>query len=266
MEDQPGRKPFPLQLILGCLAVSLIAWWGVANREYLLNELFLDKLLVAAQYPFLLTIFSMPLALIFGLALAMLRMSRSRWLSWPAAFYIELVRGTPLLVQMFLVFYSLPLLGLALDVSFLTLDPFPAAVLCLAGNYAAYEAEIHRAGLEAVDKGQREAALSIGMSEQQAFLRIVLPQAFRVVVPPVINDMIAMLKDSCVASVIGVPELLNKAQAIARSNLKHEQMYIAAAILYMVLSLACYAFGKWVERRLKSSGAPELHVEQAHGH
>lgn len=208
----------------------------------------------------------MPLAVCFGLALAMMRTSRHRLISWPASIYIEVVRGTPLLVQMFLVFYSLPKLGQYFNTELLTLSPFVASVICLAGNYAAYEAEIHRAGLQAVDKGQREAALSIGMSERQSFFHVVLPQAFRVVVPPIINDLIAMLKDSCVASVIGVPELLNKAQAIARSNFKLEEMYIAAALIYMALSLICYALGKTIERRMKPTGAAELHLDLARGH
>src|SRR6185436_14886395 len=104
-------------------------------------------------------------------------------LAWPAALYIEAVRGTPLLVQIFLGYFSLPQLGQWLNTDLFTLDKFVVGVLCLAGNYAAYEAEIHRAGLQAIDKGQREAALSIGMSEGQSFFRVVLPQAFRIVVP-----------------------------------------------------------------------------------
>jgi His/Glu/Gln/Arg/opine family amino acid ABC transporter permease subunit len=243
-------------------------------RHYLFDELFLGKLLIAAKWPFILTAMSMPLAVVIGLGLALLRRSERRWLSWPAATYIEVVRGTPLLVQMFLVYYSLPLLGQWLEEGcglpgaqrFFTLDAVVAAVVCLAGNYAAYEAEIHRAGIDAVDRGQREAALSLGMSEGQAFRHVVLPQSLRIIVPPVINDLIAMLKDSCVASVITVPELLNRAQAIARANLRTGEMYVLAAAIYMALSLACYALGKWIECRLRKPGAPEVHLESVHGH
>ena len=164
--------------------------------HYLVDEIQIWALIRAARWPLYLTALSMPLAVFFGLFLALMRMSRVRLFSWPAAAYIEVMRGTPLYVQLFLVYYTLPQIGNLLNTTALTLDPFPAAVICLAANYAAYEAEIHRAGLLAVDKGQREAALSIGMSESQAFFRVVLPQAFRIILRPVINDAITMLKDS----------------------------------------------------------------------
>ena len=205
----------------------------------------------------------MPLAVCFGLILALMRMSRFRILSWAAACYVEIIRGTPLLVQMFLVYYSLPVLSLYLNTRLLIFDPFPASILCLAGNYAAYEAEIHRAGLQAVDKGQREAALSIGMSEKMSFLLVVMPQAFRIVVPPIINDLIAMLKDSCLASALGVPELLNTAAKIGKSRFALEKFYVLASILYMIMSLVCYALGKYIEGRLKARGTPELKLDQA---
>jgi His/Glu/Gln/Arg/opine family amino acid ABC transporter permease subunit len=255
--------------------------------EYLTERLCLPLLLKGAWTTLLLTALSMPLAVLFGLLLAWMRMSRHRWLSWPSAAYIEVIRGTPLLVQMFLIYYSLPQIGAWLDDGavnlcalvgqesllqadlfrgLLTWPNFAVGVFCLAANYAAYEAEILRAGLEAVDKGQREAALSIGMSERQAFHLIVLPQAFRIVVPPLINDLIAMLKDSCLVSVIAVQELLNIAVGVGRSKFNMPQMMITAAVLYLLMSLACYALGKFLERRLKVQGAHELHVDQVHGH
>lgn len=233
--------------------------------EQFFADIQIGNLIRAARWPLYLTALSMPLAVLFGLMLALMRMSRSRILSWLSASYIEVVRGTPLYVQLFLVYYTLPQLGVLLNTHWLTLDPFPAAVLCLAANYAAYEAEIHRAGLLAVDGGQREAALSIGMSERQAFVHVVLPQAFRIILPPVINDAIAMLKDSCLASAIGVMELLKVAESIGKNNpdVGLAKMYICAGVLYMILSLACYALGKFVECKLRAKGAQELHVEQA---
>jgi His/Glu/Gln/Arg/opine family amino acid ABC transporter permease subunit len=236
--------------------------------NYLVNDIQIWALIRAARWPLYLTALSMPLAVFFGLFLALMRMSRSRLLSWPASAYIEVMRGTPLYVQLFLVYYTLPQIGNLLHTTALTLDPFPAAVICLAANYAAYEAEIHRAGLMAVDKGQREAALSIGMSEKQAFFIVTLPQAFRIILPPVINDAIAMLKDSCLASAIGVMELLKVAEGIGKNNSEVglANMYIAAGLLYMVLSLAFYALGKFIESKLKAAGAPELHLDTIHGH
>jgi His/Glu/Gln/Arg/opine family amino acid ABC transporter permease subunit len=232
----------------------------------LYEKLCLPLLLEGAGITLLLTGLSMPLAVLLGLLLAWMRGSRRRLLNWPAAAYIEVIRGTPLLVQMFLVYYSLPQLGRWLQTEWLTWNNFAVGVCCLAANYAAYEAEILRAGLEAVDKGQREAALSLGLSERKAFCLIILPQAFRIVVPPLINDLIAMLKDSCLVSVIAVQELLNIAIGIGRSKFNLPQMMVAAAVLYLLMSLACYALGKWLEKRLKVQGAHELHVDQLHGH
>ncbi|MCY3022675.1 MAG: amino acid ABC transporter permease [Planctomycetota bacterium] len=235
-------------------------------RRFFFHDLALMSLLGAAKNTLLLTAESMPLAVVLGILLAIMRASRHRLLAWPAAGYIEVVRGTPLLVQVWLVHVSLAQLGQELHTKALTLQPFTTGIICLAGNYAAYEAEIIRAGLEAVDKGQREAALSIGMSERQAFYSIVLPQAFRIVVPPLINDLIAMLKDSCLVSVIGVPELLERARSIGKERGSSALLMVAAAVLYLIMSLACYALGKYLEKRLKVQGAHEVHVDQVHGH
>jgi len=226
----------------------------------------LQRFLTATGNTLLLTLLSMPLAVCLGLALALMRSSRHRWLSWPASVYIEVVRGTPLLVQLYLVYFSLAQLGVHWGTDLLTFDAFYVGVACLAGNYAAYEAEIHRAGLQAIDKGQREAALSIGMSERQSFFRVVLPQAFRIVIPPVINDLIAMLKDSCLVSVIGVQELLTVAQSVGKSRAAVAEMLVVAAIFYLALSLPCYYLGKYIENRLKARGMPELHLDNVHGH
>jgi His/Glu/Gln/Arg/opine family amino acid ABC transporter permease subunit len=239
----------------------------------IVEQLSLMQLLVASKNTLLLTLLSMPLAVTLGLILALMRKSRLPFVFWPASIYIEVVRGTPLLMQLYLVYYSLPQVGQwvhaqfpAISDEWFILNNFTVGVMCLAGNYAAYEAEIHRAGLDAVDKGQREAALSIGMSERQAFFRVVLPQAVRVVIPPIINDLIAMLKDSSLVSIIGVTELLNVAMGIGKGRSNVAQMLVVAAAFYLVLSLPCYFIGKWIERRLKAQGAPELHLENVHGH
>lgn len=245
----------------------------VAGDASWFERLSLEPLFWASTNTLFLTAISMPLAVAAGLVLALMRRSSHWFLVWPASVYIEIIRGTPLLVQLFLMYYSLPLLGqwLASELPWISASWFiwnnwAVGILCLAGNYAAYEAEIHRAGLDAVDKGQREAALSIGMSESQAFFRVVLPQAFRIIIPPVINDLIAMLKDSCLVSIIGVTELLNVAMGIGRSRFNMPQMLMVAAFYYLLMSLPCYFLGKWIERRLKARGAPELHLDNVHGH
>lgn len=222
-------------------------------------------LLKGALYTLLLTAIAMPLALVFGLGLALLARSGRLSLSWPARAYIQIVRGTPLLVQVWLVYFSLPELGALIGLkSLFTWDPFVVGVLCLAGNYAAYEAEVHRAGIEAIPKGQREAALALGLSERQAFLRIILPQSFRIILPPVINDLISMLKDSCIVSVITVPELLFVALSIGKANFTVPQMLVAAAVIYLVLSLAADQLGRFVQRRLRTRGVPQMQVQLAH--
>ena len=225
----------------------------------------------------LLTGMCMPLAATFGLLLALLRRSQNQLVAWPAVVYIELVRGTPLLVQLAFVYFSLPMAGQWLDTKFplqdhpdffmrmLTWDNFWVGVACLAGNYAAYEAEIHRAALSAVDGGQREAALSLGLSERQAFLHIILPQALRISVPPMMNDMTAMLKDCSLLSTISVIELLNYLQSQGRQGNMMEMLAIAA-LIYLILSLACSVLGRWIERKLTPPGAPELKAGLGHGH
>jgi polar amino acid transport system substrate-binding protein len=202
-----------------------------------------------------LTAIAMPLALIVGLGLALMGRSHTPLLRWPARAYIQVIRGTPLMVQIFLIYYTLPQVGQLLGLGeLLTFNNFVVGVLCLAANYAAYEAEIHRAGIEAVPRGQREAALSLGMSERQSFYFIVLPQSFRIILPPVLNDLIAMLKDSCIVYVVGVQELLTVALGIGKSRFNVPQMLVAAAVLYLVLSLAADWLGKRLEARLRQRG------------
>lgn len=218
-------------------------------------------LLRGAGVTLLLTALSMPMALILGLILAVMVRTRRWWLCWPAQVYIQVIRGTPLLVQVFVIFFTLPLLGQALDehflhqgINLLTWPAFAVGVLCLTANYAAYEAEIHRAGLEAVPRGQREAALALGMSESQAFFHVILPQSLRIILPPVFNDLISMLKDSCIVSVVGVAELLFVAQSAGKATFLYGQMLLAAAVLYLAMSLAADFLGKRLESRLKSKG------------
>jgi polar amino acid transport system substrate-binding protein len=221
-------------------------------------------LLRGAGVTLLLTAVSMPLAVALGLGLALMQTSRHAWLRWPATAYVQVVRGTPLLVQIFVVYFSLPRLGEWLGTSLLTWPALPVGALCLTANYAAYEAEIHRAGLESVPKGQREAALSLGLSEGQVLWHVTLPQSFRVVLPPIVNDLISMLKDSCLVSVMGVGELLYVAQTTGKSTGHYGEMLLAAALLYLALSLLCDRLGKRLEERLRRTGAPTLGTVPAH--
>lgn len=218
------------------------------------------------MFTILLTIISMPSAVIFGLVLALGTMHRRWWIRWPALAYVIIVRGTPLLVQVYLVYFSLPPLGawlyslapgffaaLGLSEHMLTWPNLLVGVLCLSGNYAAYEAEIHRAGLQAVPKGQREAAASLGLSRWQAFRYIVFPQSFRIVLPPIVNDLNSMIKDSCLVSVIGVPELLQTALGVGKSKFIVPKMMVIAAAVYLALCAAADWMGRRLEAQLKRS-------------
>jgi ABC-type amino acid transport system permease subunit len=164
------------------------------------------------------------------------------------------------------VYFSLPALGawlfglapgffsvIGLSERMLTWPNLLVGVLCLSGNYAAYEAEIHRAGLQAVQKGQREAAMSLGLSGWQSFWHVVFPQSFRIVLPPIVNDLNSMIKDSCLVSVIGVPELLQTALGVGKSMFIVPKMLVIAAVVYLMLCAAGDWLGRSLERRLKRS-------------
>src|SRR5438105_13844925 len=158
-----------------------------------------------------------PLALLFGLILALMSSSRIIWLRGPARIFIEIVRSTPIIVQLFILYYGIG--ALLLQFRLETLDnSWTAGIAVLALNYAAYEAEVFRAGFLSVEHGQTEAALSLGMTSGQNFFRIVLPQAIPLMIPPFVNDFIYMLKDSAVLSVIAATELTTVLQFFVFRN------------------------------------------------
>jgi polar amino acid transport system permease protein len=196
----------------------------------------------------MLTALAMPLAVMLGVLLAIAMRSPFRRIAWPARAYVVVVRGTPLLVQLYLVYYSLPALGLwlagqvpslsaILDVqAALTWPAFLVAIIVLAGNYGAYEAEVQRAGLDAVPDGQRKAALALGLSERTALWKIELPQGFRTVLPATINDLNSMIKDSSLVSLIAVPELMQVALGIGKATFMVPEVLALAALYYFALS------------------------------
>jgi polar amino acid transport system substrate-binding protein len=244
-----ARGPEVAQLELATAETAVGLDWGLVLRE----------LGVATGTTILLTAVSMPLALAFGLVLALMERSGRPALQWPARVYTQVMRGTPLLVQIFLVYYTLPVLGRAIGLGDALVWPALAVgVLCLAGNYAAYEAEIHRAGLDAVPKGQREAALALGMTPAQSLRLVELPQSFRIILPPVVNDLVAMIKDTSLVYVIGVRELTAVALGLGKARLIVPQMLVVAAAFYLVVSLVADRIGKRLEARLRRRGAPRV--------
>ena len=186
---------------------------------------------------------SFAIGLVLALVVALMRLSEQRLLRGVARFYISVIRGTPLLVQLFIVFYGLPSIGVKID-------PWPSAIIAFSLNVGGYAAEVIRASILSVPKGQWEAAHTIGMSRGQALRRIVLPQAARVSVPPLSNTFISLVKDTSLASVILVTELFRQARQIATVSSEFMLLYLEAALIYWLICLVLSAGQDALEKRL----------------
>ncbi len=198
---------------------------------------------------------SISIATILALFGSVARLSSNSIAQGVAGFYVSLVRGTPLLIQIFLIYLGLPQIGTQLtNLGFpsvgrlFILDAVPAGILALSLNYGAYMTEIFRAGLQSISYGQREAALAIGMTPWQVMRRIVLPQAIRIITPDVGNQFIAMQKDSALVSIMGVWEITFLANRYARRDSKYIEMYLVAAAAYWILTI----ISSWFQSRLES--------------
>jgi ectoine/hydroxyectoine ABC transporter permease protein EhuD len=200
-------------------------------------------LLEGTQLTVLLTILSMAIAIVFGLAIAGARDSRLVLVRIAARIYVDFFRGTPLLLQLFYLYYVLPQAGVYLS-------PFVAGVLGLSLNYSAYLSEVYRATMRAVDPGQREAAAALGMGQWIAFRRVVLPQALRIAIPPLGNYFIQMFKDTALVSTITVQELLFLAQSTANTTYDYLNLYTLAFVIYFAISYPASIFVSYLERRL----------------
>ncbi|WP_297510086.1 cystine ABC transporter permease [uncultured Caulobacter sp.] len=199
-------------------------------------------LLKGAGYTVLLSVIGMGIGVVLGFGLALMRLSRSAALRWPAAVYVSAFRGTPLLVQLFLIYYGLPQFGVEMP-------PLLAAGIGFSLNIAAYASEILRSAIDAVDKGQWEAASVLGMSRGQALRRVILPQAARTAVAPLSNSFIGLVKDTSLAATIQVPELFRQAQLITARTYEIFTMYLAAAAIYWIVSTVLAALQGRLERR-----------------
>ncbi|QEH37793.1 L-cystine transport system permease protein TcyB [Aquisphaera giovannonii] len=210
---------------------------GVARGWRLINQ-YSGLLLDAAKVTVILATCSMPLAMAIGLVVALARLHGPRALQPFLTGYVELIRGTPLMLQLYVLFFVLKL------------PRWVAGIGGLAINYSAYEAEIYRAGLQAIPAGQMEAALALGMSRGMALRRVIVPQAVRIVIPPVTNDFIALFKDTSVCSVVTLVELTKQYSILANSTGGALEFALAAATLYMLMSVPLSWFSRWSERRL----------------
>lgn len=224
--------------------------------ERLLNILitsFTKILIPGIQVTIPLTILSFMVSLVLGLFLALVQVADIKILKQLSVIYIWIFRGTPLLVQLFIIFFGLPGLGIMIDA-------FPAAILAFGLNLAAYNAEVFRSSINAIPKGQLEAAYMIGLSYPQAMIKIILPQSFSIAFPSLFNNLISLLKDTSLASSITVIELFTKAQQIAARTYEPFALYCEAAVIYLIFSTLLTMLQSYLEKKLvwkSKSGAPK---------
>jgi len=204
---------------------------------------FLPILLQGVWLTIVVTFGSLILSTLLGMVWALMRVPRVRALQQLAKAIVNGIRGIPILVQLFYIYFVMPEFGV-------TLSALQASIIGLGIAYSAYQAENFRAGIEAIDKGQIEASESLGMGWALMMRRVVVPQAVKIILPPYGNIMIMMLKDSSQASTITVAELTLKGQLIAASTFKYTSVLTMVAVLYLVMSVPLIFFVRWLERRV----------------
>ena len=202
-------------------------------------------LLIGAGVTIQITVLSTAIGFVIGLIVGVARISNLRVLRMLAEVYVEFFRGTPLLVQIFLFYFALPV------ITGQRIDPFIAAISACGINSGAYVAEIFRAGIQSVDDGQMEAGRSLGMTWLQTMRYIIVPQAFKRVIPPLGNEFIAMLKDSSLVSVIGFEELTRRGQLIIAKTYGSFEIWMSVAVIYLVMTLTISRFVAYLERRYR---------------
>jgi polar amino acid transport system permease protein len=234
---------------------AFLATWAViiaALVVFILATVNVDTTFLQKTIPFILlgvpmTLFLAVTSIFFATILAGLgalgRLSRNPYINGIASFYVSFFRGTPLILQILFIYLALPQAGIILD-------PIPTAIVALSLNYGSYMTEVFRSGIEAVPHGQTEAAESLGMTSRTTFRRIIAPQAFRIVTPAVGNDFVAMIKDSALASVVGVQEVLWRAQTAGRPSFQSMQTLLVAAFIYWVMTILFSLFQGRLERRM----------------
>lgn len=219
--------------------------------SFLLNPEFVVILLKGIAMTIVLSLLSVLFGAVLGIFPALGRLSKRKWLSWPATIYVEVIRGTPLLVLLFLMyaFINLPVtIFLGVDMS-----SFIPGIIALVINSSAYVAELIRGGINSVDAGQKEAALSLGMSESRVMIKIILPQAIKNIVPSLGNEFVTMIKETSIFVNLGVAELMYSAEFIKNQTYAVKEVYIVVAILYMLLTIPTSQAMGMLERRLKKN-------------
>jgi polar amino acid transport system substrate-binding protein len=222
---------------------------GESGRQWTFFRYF-PLLLQGAVVTVELTVLGMMLAMAIGLPLAMSRLYGPTPLRLAATVYIEFFRGIPVLLLLYFLYFGLPVIAARYGFpGALELSPMHAAILGFGLNYAAYEAEIYRAGISSIPIGQWEAGASLGMSPLHTFRRIIMPQAIRVILPPMTNDFVALFKDTSIVSIIAVVELNKQYQILAKSSLKYLEIGLVTALLYLIMSVPLARLSRYLEHR-----------------
>lgn len=214
--------------------------------DYLIT--ILKPMLVGAQTTILLFIIAIVVSIPLGFVLTLALRSSIKPISWLAQIYIYVMRGTPLLLQLLIITFGLPMIPVIGE--YLILDRFVAATLGFILNYAAYFAEIFRGGLLAIDKGQYEAAKVLGFNKWQTTIKIILPQMFRIALPSVANESITLVKDTALLYAVAVPELLHFAQTAVNRDFTIIPFFVAG-VIYLIMTIILSMFFKWLEKRFK---------------
>ena len=218
-----------------------IAWSDVVT--------FFPVLLKGLGMSIFLTIIIMSLSLILALFVALARLSKVRWIRVPVTAYVQIIRGTPALVQIYYIFYVFPFFGF-------TLNAIPAGILGLTLNYAAYLSEVYRAAIQAIPTGQTEASTALNLSKVQTLIFVILPQAWRIMLPPVINYLLGLLKDTSLLSLITIQELMFSGLLLASVTFKYFTALTMVALFYFVVCYPISILADWLERKMRPEEYP----------
>lgn len=213
----------------------------------------LPLLLEGLRLSILVTVISAFIGIILGLFIGLGRLSKKSVIKWLASVYVNFIRGTPLLVQLLIIYAGIPQIIMFITGQPSPMSPIAAAIAACSLNSAAYVAEIFRAGIQSIDNGQIEAARSLGLSKNQAMAQVILPQAFRRIIPPLGNELITLLKETSILSAIGLEEMMRKGQLYVASTFQPFPVYITVALCYFVIVLLISKGLSLLERRLRIS-------------
>ncbi|MCP4024075.1 MAG: amino acid ABC transporter permease [Desulfobacteraceae bacterium] len=248
------RKLIISFIVLGILMITTLI---VIGLDFKFMAKWLPFILAGGGYTILVSILAISLACILSVIGALGRLSKNPVINSIATAYVSLIRGTPLLVQIYMWYLALPQIGLALEglgltgiQSLFTLHAIPAGILALGVCYGAYMTETVRAGIQSIKIGQTEAAKALGMTSGQTMKRVIFPQAMRVIIPPVSNEFIAMVKDSAMVSLMGVWEMTYRAMKVGRRHFQSLEMLVMVAMIYWMMCIVLQYFQEKIEEHM----------------